>query len=296
MDDLLGLNGTQPTAAVHSVDQPQSEAQTLNANGAQLSANSGQNQPQRSEIFRVGVKPPVFCKDQPDLYFLQIESQFTVARITVDETKYHHVVSSLEPQYLIHIAHVMRNPPPNGKYEAVKDALIAEYADSDQKKLRKLIKEIELGDSKPSTLLKRMRDLAHNQVNDDTLKTLWLERLPDTVRSVISIVDGNLTQMAKQADKMMEMHNFASVSAIQGQPDSTLLKEIQELRLAIDELKRGRNDNRGNNNGINNRSQSKSRDKSKPKFPFCRYHFKFGDKAKKCTEPCQFKKLSPSEN
>lgn len=51
------------------------------------------------EVFRVGLKPPIFCKEQPDLYFIQMDSQFAVADITVDETKYHHLVSSLETLY-----------------------------------------------------------------------------------------------------------------------------------------------------------------------------------------------------
>lgn len=65
------------------------------------------------EVSRIGIKPPTFCQDQPDLFFIQMESQFAVAGITVDQTKYHHVISSLEAKYLLHVSDIVRNPKVN---------------------------------------------------------------------------------------------------------------------------------------------------------------------------------------
>lgn len=241
------------------------------------------------EVFRVGVKPPTFCKEQPDIYFIQMESQFAVAGIKVDETMYHHVISSLEPQYLIQVADIIRNPPPGEKYDAIKKSLIAEYTDSDHRKLRKLIKEIELGDLKPSQLLKRMKDLAGDKISDDALKSLWMERLPETVRSVVTIVDGNSSQMALQADKLMEVQNYPSILTVQ--QDSTLRAEIEELRNQIKDMRASQNDRGRSNDRSYQHNRGNSR--TKVRFPFCRFHYRFGDKARRCEEPCQFKNLKP---
>ncbi|XP_036345948.1 uncharacterized protein LOC118755206 [Rhagoletis pomonella] len=137
-----------------------------------------------------------------------MESQFAAAGIMTDQTKYIHVISSLEVQYLLAVGDIVRNPPETGKYEAVKAALISEFTDSDQKKLRRIVKEIELGDLKPSQLLKRMKELANGRINDDVLESLWIERLPNSIRSAITILDGDSTQMALQADRMIEMQSF----------------------------------------------------------------------------------------
>lgn len=137
----------------------------------QILQNLQAHPPQNREISRVSVKPPAFCKEQPDLYFIQMESQFAVAGITVDQTKFHHVVSSLDAMYLLHVSEVIRNPPANNKYDAVKKAIIDEFTDSDQKKVRTLIKEIELGDLKPSQLLKRMKELARDKIDDEVMST-----------------------------------------------------------------------------------------------------------------------------
>lgn len=118
---------------------------------AQLTANG-----QRTEIARVAVKNVPFFKEDPELYFIQIEAQFENARITVDQTKYNHVIAQFEPKYLSKVSDLLRNPPATGKYDELKRRILAEFTDSDQKKLKRLIEGIELGDDKPSHLLKRM--------------------------------------------------------------------------------------------------------------------------------------------
>lgn len=136
-----------------------------------------------------------------------------------------------------------------------------------------MIREIELGDLKPSQLLKRIKDLAGDIISDDALKSLWMERLPETIRSIISIVDGNSTKMAEQADKMMEMQSFSNVSAIQS--SSPLQIEIDNLRQEVAELRLSRY---GNSNQTRSRNRSAQRGKSKVRFPFCKYHYRYGDK------------------
>lgn len=252
--------------------------QSMNAN-AQPNNNATTNR----EVFRVGVKPPTFFKDEPDLYFLQMEAQFRNAGITRDQTKFDHVIAQFDPKYLQTVSDIVRNPPETDKYSALKNRLIKEFTDSDQRKLRRLIKEVELGDDKPSQLLKKMKDLAGGSISDDAIKSLWIERLPEGVRAVVSIADGDSTQWAKQADKMMEMTKFSSVAAVSG----TLNDTIEELRKEIASLKmesRGRPSEQSKSNENNKRNRSKSA----KKLPFCKFHFRYGALARKCVEPCEF--------
>jgi len=61
--------------------------------------------------------------------------------------------------------------------------------------------EMTLGDLKPCQLLHRMQALALNSIGTQVLKYFLLDRLPSQVRGVISILDGDLEELAKKADK-----------------------------------------------------------------------------------------------
>lgn len=251
----------------------------------------------QGEIHRIGMKPPVFCKRDPDLYFIQMESQFRNASISQDQTKYDYVVGSLDSTTLINISDIIRAPPNENKYEAIKSRLIKDFTDSENRKLRRLLQECELGDQKPSQLLRQMKDLSNGALNDDALKSLWLNHLPEAVRAVVSIAEGNLERCTAQADKMMEMGNYSgNITAIQ-QPTNevqSLQSLIEALRKEISEIKssqkpRGRSSTRRENtNRERNHSSTRSESQVK-KYPTCYYHHRFGADARKCAEPCDFK-------
>lgn len=139
-------------------------------------------------------------------------------------------------------------------------------------------------------------------MNDDAIKTIWLDRLPESVRAVVSIAEGDLDRCAQQADKMMEIGNYSSVSSVQfqqsksnSQPNEiTALKQtIEALRREISEIKtsgsnnqRGRSQTPARDNKQQNRTRSQSQIK---KYPVCFYHHRYGADAKKCAKPCNFK-------
>lgn len=269
------------------------------------------NNMQRNEIARVSVKNVPFLAEQPDLYFIQIEAQFRTAGVSVDQTKFDIAISLFDPKHLSKISDFLRDPPTEGKYDAFKARILHEFTDSDQKKLRKLIEGIELGDDKPSQLLKKMKDLAGNSLTDDAIKTLFVQRLPETVRGIISIAEGNSTVWAKQADKMMETAQFSTISTISAKPNISEVNESNPMRLEIAALRKriaelettsGQNNNRNryNNNGRQRgRSRSNARKDTKNNNKVCYYHIKFGEKARKCAEPCCFAHVAnkkPSEN
>ncbi|XP_031634667.1 uncharacterized protein LOC116347975, partial [Contarinia nasturtii] len=134
-----------------------------------------------------------------------MEAQFTNGNITRDNAKYNHVIASLDPKYLATVSDLVRNPPDTNKYESLKTRLISEFTASDQRKLRVLLTEIELGDDKPSQLLRKMRELAKNSLKDDALRSLWIDRLPESVRAVVAISNDDLNTCATLADKIVEL-------------------------------------------------------------------------------------------
>lgn len=333
MPPIIRTPPTSPTHTPTHVTAPSSNTQTqsgpinTNSNTANtqsststqntmIETNSNEDQATTAtpggEIHRVTIKPIQFIKTAPKLYFIQMEAQFSLAGITRDTTKYNHVLGTLDPTYLTSVMDLIESPPVTNKYETIKERIITEFQQSDQHKLRILLREIELGDLKPSQLLRKMKELSKNALSDDALKTLWIERLPEQIRPVISISDGDLNRVAIMADKMLEITTYNVVGEVathsnfgQSEPQiATLSKQIEELSKRFNQFSNDRNQSQQRSNS--NRGRSQSRDNSRNRgrsssrshndSPYCFYHFKFGAMARKCNEPCKFKTEAESNN
>ncbi|XP_065354469.1 uncharacterized protein LOC135948944 [Calliphora vicina] len=184
------------------------------------------------EISRVSVKIPPFWKTNPKLWFSQIESHFFNSGISQDATKYHALVGSVESDILNAVSHIIENPPTQNMYGTLKSALLNEFQDSEEKRLQKLLENIQLGDKRPSTLLREMRQLLSGKMSDDMLKSLWFQRLPATLKAVLSISSDSLDKLAFMADKIndqLDSSSLCQVSTPIQTPFEQLEKQISEL-------------------------------------------------------------------
>lgn len=253
----------------------------------------------------LSMRIPKFWRDRVKLWFITFEA------VTADMKKGHKelaqmVVAQLEKQDVEQIADLLFKPPEN-LYDALKERLTSVYEESEDRQLQKLLSEMELGDQKPTQLLRRMRSLAHDNIKDETLRMMWMNLLPAHVRSVLVVSDKigkqtALDDLALLADKMMEQSQ--QVSSLSHTPErnetQALVEEVRKLSLEVAELKRfqERSRPRFRRNTPHSRSQSRtssSRTHSATKSPFCYYHRKFKEDARRCVPPCTFKK-EKSEN
>lgn len=71
-------------------------------------------------------------------------------------SKYHLVVSALDPDSLQDVADILKKPPSANLYPHLKSHIMSRFSDSADRQLQKLLTELELGDKKPSQLLRQM--------------------------------------------------------------------------------------------------------------------------------------------
>lgn len=244
-----------------------------------------------SDIARVAFKPPPFWDTNPRLWFLQLESQFRLAGITTDETKFHSVISAIDVKTLSGVADIVETPPADNLYDTLRERVLDLYSRSDSARLRLLFQDIQLGDRKPSQLLQEMRNLAEGDINEDVLKSLWLQRLPLNAQQILSISSDTLSNLTKIADKIMEISPLtATVTTIShsGELDS-IKAELAEIKRTLKSLQE-RSSRRGNfrsNSGSRNRFRYNSKLRRNAN-KLCWYHQTFAGKAKKCVKPCSF--------
>lgn len=115
---------------------------------------------------------PDFWSDQPRVWFIRVGAILAPQKMSVD-SKFNIVVSKLGKKVIQQVTDVLINPPAQARYDTLKKRLLHICEESENRQLQKVISEMELGEQKPSQLLRRMRDLARRKIPDDTLRILW---------------------------------------------------------------------------------------------------------------------------
>lgn len=240
------------------------------------------------------VKIPIYNYSDPALWFYMCESTFELGipkAITDSKTKYNYIVANIPPEAASTVRDVITKPDATDPYQHIKTELIKRSGESSQREIRKLLTGEQLGDRKPSELLRGMQRRAEaHKVPDELMLELFLQQLPTSVQSILAAISPmTIEKAAEVADRVMEVtpmqvsaFSVTSVDSI----ENRLLEEIKKLNLRVDELSRGTGRDRSRGNSAR-RSRSKSQTK---KFDTCWYHYKFGENAQKCTPPCKFSK------
>lgn len=288
-----------------NMDQLRSQLQTVQAEldalrQQQQQETATQSQTgQSSQVFQVSemVKMQAFYENDPELWFIVIESQFSARKITNEKTRYLHVVANLNCTTATKVKDVIKVPFAEGHYERLKQALIAIYAESGTEKFRKLISNAEMGDQKPSQFLHYMKSLADNTIPDEFIRKLWIQRLPSTARAVLSASTDTLENLTKMADSMWEVSDRFCVNSINSGESSTALDKIttalNNLTKRMETWEKKEHVSRRDTTPRGKQNQSRSSSRSAPRNKqrsdgLCWYHSKHGADAKNCRQPCDF--------
>ncbi|XP_064480382.1 uncharacterized protein LOC135393943 [Ornithodoros turicata] len=186
-----------------------SAAATAAAQIAQRSTTEALGGPEDSIRLRF---PPFWTQDSV-LWFAQIERQFDARRVTSHAARFGHVVSALPMDATAEIRDIILRPPAEAPYDTLKRELLARTL-STHRRLQQLLSAEELGDQKPSQLLRRMGHLTGDTPLDSTiLQELFLHRLPSDIRVVLTAA-GEMTMgdMALLADRILDLRSDSVAS------------------------------------------------------------------------------------
>ncbi|GFQ74254.1 uncharacterized protein TNCT_345271 [Trichonephila clavata] len=144
----------------------------MDENNEMAVANSNE---QRFEANKVSVKIPPFWEEKPEIWFFQVEAQFSIANINQEETKFNYLVAQLDPKFIENIWDVFQS------------------------------------DMKPSQLLRKMKSLAGDNITEKALRTLWLDKLPDSIKNILVVSSENLENLSVMADKIFEINSSPEI-------------------------------------------------------------------------------------
>lgn len=259
-----------------------------------------------TEVRILKIKVPPFSPEDPELWFALLEGQFDGHNITDDVIKFNNVTNKLDLQYAKAVKDIIINPPAKNRYDKIKSELIKRLSASHEKRVKQLLTYEELGDRKPSQFLRHLQDLAGPSIPDDFLRSIWCNRLPHNIQTVLaSQPTHSLEQLADLADRIQELASpcnvvTASTSSIhasssQSNEIAELKKMVQHLTLKLEEHTRAACCYSTDRSRPRDHRRSPSRQRSRSNssyrnYPICWYHSKFGAQAHKCLKPCDYGK------
>ena len=174
------------------------------------------------------------------------------------------------------------------------------------------MQSLEIGDSKPSDLYQRMKQLLSDE-NPDTFffRQMFLQKLPPVIQQIIAVIsspDAPMDQLVEKADKAYEIHsNYRTISAISSPPapvHSTAPSSSQPMEDRFTQMERKINELCSEIKHLRSRERSRSRKNTRSPISrrrykkatndTCFYHTNFGTAARKCQSPCKFSKNLPA--
>ncbi|XP_059046971.1 uncharacterized protein LOC131842462 [Achroia grisella] len=244
---------------------------------------------------------PEFWTDSPRLWFAQFEAIIAPQK-QGDEYKYNTVISKLPKEVVHQVSDILTNPPPENKYSVIKDRLIDCYEESEQRRFHKLLAEMNLGDQKPSQLLRKMREAGCGKINEDTIRILFMSQLTPSVTTVLAVTEQlTLDKLSEMADRIHENMRFNTTMQSTGTADvntvTHLSSQLATLQLEVAALRENRSRHINRRSNFRSRSNSRRRSANRQSNNYCYYHRRFKENAYKCDLPGSWNhKRQPSEN
>ena len=229
----------------------------------------------------VNIKAPPFFRNNPDAWFCMLESQFTLRRISSEETRFHHLLCLL-PEDIISVL-LSADTLPN--YSALKAAVINMVQRSKQERLQELLNVADLEGDRPSVFVRRLASkMCQCGIHPDAnmIKATLLRCLPTDVQVALSgFHDQTPEHLASIADSMMAIRiSNASVNAA----GSNVTEPRQQSQFSHAQC-------------AEHPRQMSSPAPFKPgqRPVICRAHIYYGARARTCRRWCQFPRSAKSE-
>lgn len=83
-------------------------------------------------ISAINLKLPPFWPADPEVWFAQVEAQFTTRRISAQKTMFDHIVAFLSQEFATKVRDLILHPPAETPYTKLKEQLIKRTAASEE--------------------------------------------------------------------------------------------------------------------------------------------------------------------
>ena len=140
---------------------------------------------EEATVGTLSVKLPTFWPDMPEVWFAQAEANFRARRITSQKSKFNLVVVALDADTLKGVLDLIEQEPDEESYNRLKARLVQAYKLSTVDKVKQCMELPPWADENPMKLADQMIALTRDASAEDIVKTMFLLKLPDSVRKAM---------------------------------------------------------------------------------------------------------------
>jgi hypothetical protein len=235
---------------------------------------------------------PKFWASSPAAWFRTADAYFALRGINDEIEKFYMVLCSLSETNIDSARHIIEAEPTADSFQQLREALVASHTMTEFQKVDQIVNMEPLNGRKPSELLAAMSKF---RPADDKhfFAYHFLQRLPREVCVLLSreSVD-NMQALAEKADGFMALHRpqqhdvaAVAVSADGGEDEG-----------AVAAVKKAANKKAANKKRFGKQRAQRSRSASiERRSPLCWLHIRFGDKARRCEQPCAWPSSSSQQ-
>ena len=138
---------------------------------------------EETNISTIKIKVPQFHDSNINAWFLILEAQFHLARITSSQTQFYHALSNLPPEV---ISKISPTELTTKNYETFKASILATYERSKTEMFQELLSKKPFN-GRPSDYLRDIMNLANKlNIGNDIVKIRFLEALPMAIRAPLA--------------------------------------------------------------------------------------------------------------
>lgn len=263
------------------------------------------------------LKLPTFTHDV-DSWIMHVEA-FLAQTDATDAQKHNAVVGALPTEVVACVRDSVINPPAQGKFEALKRALIQHLGRSKFSYMQEL-NNVELGGRRPSSLLSQMQRLnvcADMQLPDHALRQLHTQKMPAALQLHLASLDDTLSihEYGRRADRIFAQHQHqdgnsstqaclvSEVNVENSSVESVFRSNVAKPPKTVSPANSGtplqpRSDSSESDTTVKMLIQkvsdleqlvrSMTRPANHAQYILCFYHERFGNRARQCTPPCSW--------
>jgi hypothetical protein len=235
------------------------------------------------------VKLPQFWASSPAAWFRTADAQFAIRGVTDPLDQYYLVLGALSEANVDMVRHIVEEEPDDTSFRRLREALVSSHVLSDYQRIDRLVTMEPLNGRKPSEMLAAMSKLKPAD-EKQYFAYFFLQRLPREVRILLSQEPvADMRALAEKADALMALHvpqQHEVAAVVPPEPDDATVAAAARSSGA----KRGGQSKKKKHQ----RRQRSSSPAEERRSPLCWLHIRFGDKARRCEQPCAWP--SPAEN